>query len=88
MAVFFYQTQDGQADYGFSIEYEHKEGWRIYIVFESPRRGNDGNPQFPYQATAEDGRSYVDWPPTLDHLGDAKEVAAFWAEIGEHHQAA
>ncbi|MGH3853697.1 MAG: hypothetical protein ACRDR6_09375 [Pseudonocardiaceae bacterium] len=88
MAVFFYQTQDGQADYGFSIEYKPKEGWRIYIVFQSLRRGSDENPQFPYRATGEDGRSYVDWSTRLDHLGDAKEVAVFWSEIGGHHQAA
>jgi hypothetical protein len=34
MAVMNYRTQDGCADYGFSIEFEPDKGWRIYIVFD------------------------------------------------------
>ena len=30
MAVMDYRTQDGLANYGFSIEYDAKSGWRVY----------------------------------------------------------
>ena len=86
MAVMNYRTQDGLADYGFSIEYQPKVGWRIYIIFQPLRHGGDDNPQLPYQATDHDGRSYVNWLAKLDNLDDAKTVAARWAEISERHQ--
>ncbi|MGH3720475.1 MAG: hypothetical protein ACRDRI_16850 [Pseudonocardiaceae bacterium] len=80
-----YQTRDGLADYGFSIEHKPAVGWRIYIVFQPLRRSNGDNPQVPYRATDHDGRSYVNWSARLDNLDDAKTVAALWAEISEHH---
>lgn len=86
MAVMNYRTQDGHADYGFSIEFEPDKGWRIYIVFDPAQESEGNNTQLPYQAF-DHGRRYVDWPPKLDNLGDARTVAALWAELAQryHH---
>ncbi|MBV9140978.1 MAG: hypothetical protein JO115_08660 [Pseudonocardiales bacterium] len=84
--VMDYRTRDGLADYGFSLEFQPKEGWRVYIVFQPLHRSDDDNSQWPYRATDYDGRRYVNWSAKLDNLGDAKTVAALWAEIS--HQRA
>lgn len=86
MAVMNYRTPDGLADYGFSIEFQSTVGWRVYIVFRPLYQGSDDNPQWPYQATDRNGRSYVNWSAKLDNLSDAKMVAALWAEISERYQ--
>ncbi|HKR49074.1 MAG TPA: hypothetical protein VJT72_05735 [Pseudonocardiaceae bacterium] len=85
MTVMSYRTQDGLADYGFSIEFQPSEGWRIYIVFEPFRPGNKTVINWPYQSV-EDGRCRVDWPSKLDSLGEAKTVAALWAELAQRYQ--
>lgn len=81
MAIMDYRTQDGLADYGFSIEFEPNVGWRIYIVFEPCGDVPRGSGQLPYQARDGKGRRYVDWSGRLDNLGDARTVAALWAEL-------
>ncbi|MGH3718472.1 MAG: hypothetical protein ACRDRI_06420 [Pseudonocardiaceae bacterium] len=86
MAVMDYRTRDGLADYGFSVEFQPAIGWRVYIIFKPLCQGGDGKSQCPYQATDHNGRSYVNWPAKLDNLGDAKTVAALWAEIDERYQ--
>ncbi|MGH3867511.1 MAG: hypothetical protein ACRDQ4_15500 [Pseudonocardiaceae bacterium] len=86
MAVMDYRTQDGLADYSFSVEFQSDVGWRVYIIFRPPYQDNDDNSQWLYQATDCRGRSYVNWSAKLDNLGDAKTVAARWAEIS--HQRA
>jgi len=80
MAVMDYRTQDGLANYGFSIEYDTKSGWRVYIVFQPFYRSDHNDLRLPHQAIDCNGRRYVDWPSKLDSLGDAKTVAALWAE--------
>ncbi|MGH3830147.1 MAG: hypothetical protein ACRDRS_06775 [Pseudonocardiaceae bacterium] len=86
MTVMDYRTRDGLADYGFSIEFQSTIGWRVYVVFHPLCQDNDDKSQCPYQATDHNGRSYVNWPAKLDSLGDAKTVAALWAEINERYQ--
>lgn len=86
MAVMDYRTQDGLADYGFSIEFQSNVGWRVYIVFQPSCQGSDDDSKWPYQATDCNGRSYVNWSAKLDNLGDAKTVAALWAEISKRYQ--
>lgn len=86
MAVLDYRTRDGLADYGFSIEFDPNVGWRVYIVFQPVYLNRDDSVQFPYQATDGKGRRYVNWSPKLDSLGDAKTVAALWAELIHRHQ--
>jgi hypothetical protein len=86
MAVLDYRTRDGLADYGFSIEFDPNVGWRVYIVFQPLYGDRDGSLQLPYQSTDGKGRRYVNWSPKLDSLGDAKTVAALWAELSHRHQ--
>ncbi|MGH3852016.1 MAG: hypothetical protein ACRDR6_00650 [Pseudonocardiaceae bacterium] len=86
MTVMDYRTRDGLADYGFSIEFQSAIGLRVYIVFQPLCQGNDDKSNCPYQATDHNGRSYVNWPAKLDNLGEAKTVAALWAEINERYQ--
>jgi hypothetical protein len=81
MAVMNYRTQDGLADYAFSIEFQSDVGWRTYIIFQLTRQGHDDSVQLPYQSIDHNGRRYVDWSAKIDSLGDAKTVAEFWAEL-------
>jgi len=86
MTVMDYRTRDGLADYGFSIDYEPRRGWRVYIIFQPFHQGHDDNLQLPYQSIDDNGRRYVDWPDKLDSPGDARVVAALWAEVAQHYQ--
>lgn len=88
MTVMDYRTQDGLADYGFSIEFQSDVGWRVYIVFQPLYQGSDDDSKWLYQATDCNGRSYVNWSAKLENLSDAKTVAALWAEISERNQRA
>lgn len=81
MAVMDYRTQDGLADYGFSIEFQPDAGWRAYIIFQSFHQGHDDSRRFPYEAIHGNGRRYVDWSARLNSLGEARTVAALWAEL-------
>lgn len=85
MAVMDYRTQDGLTDYGFSIKFQSDRGWRIYIVFQLFPPGHDDSLRLPYQSIDGNGRRYVDWPEKLDSLGDAKVVAAVWAELTQRY---
>jgi hypothetical protein len=85
VAVMDYQTRDGLTEYGFSIEFQSDVGWRVYIIFEPFRPGHNESLRTPYQSIDHDGRRYVDWPSKLDGLGEAKTVAALWAEIAERY---
>src|SRR5947199_2240778 len=87
MVVMHYQTQDGLAHYGFSIEYQPGMGWRVYIIFDPLGKGGNDIAQLPYQAM-DDRRRYVDWLSQVDSLGDAKTVAELWAEITHRYQRA
>jgi hypothetical protein len=81
MAVMDYRTRDGLADYGFSIEFQSDVGWRAYIIFQLSPPGQDDSLQLPYQSVDHNGRRYVNWSAKIDSLGDAKTVAALWAEL-------
>jgi len=83
MAVMDYRTRDGLADYGFSIEFQPEEGWRVYVIF-NPFYEDSGSLRLPYEAI-KNGRRYVDWRAKLDSLGDAKTVAALWAELVQRY---
>jgi hypothetical protein len=88
MAVMGYRTQDGFADYGFSLEFQPDTGWRIYIIFQPSCDGDTDNLQLPYQSFDRSGRCYVNWSSRLDSLGEAKTVAALWAELAQRYQCA
>ncbi len=85
MAVMDYWTQNGLANYGFSIEFQPGTGCRVYIVFRPRYQDNDDNSNLPHRTTDGSRRSYVEWPARIDSLGDAKTVAALWAENTERY---
>jgi hypothetical protein len=85
MTVMDYQTRDGLANYGFSIEFQSRKGWRIYIIFDPLYKGEDESPSLPYQALDDEWRRYVNWGSKLDSLADAKTVAGLWAEIAQRY---
>lgn len=87
MAVMDYRTQDGLAEYGFSIEFESDVGWRVYIIFQPFLQGHDDSQQLPYQSIDDrNGRRYVNWASKLDSMGEAKTVAELWAELIQRYQ--
>ncbi|MGH3478163.1 MAG: hypothetical protein ACRDRY_01305 [Pseudonocardiaceae bacterium] len=86
MAVMDYRTQDGLADYGFAIEFQPNGGWRVYIIFLPLHQDYDDGRQLPYQSIDRHGRRYVNWSSKLDSLGEAKTVAALWAELVQRYQ--
>jgi hypothetical protein len=92
MAVMDYRTQDGIANYGFAIEFQSDKGWRVYIIFQPFNHDHDHDHdhdhslKLPHQSTDRTGRRYVNWPSKLDSLGDAKTVAALWAELIQRYQ--
>jgi hypothetical protein len=88
MAVMEYRTRDGLANYGFSIEFQQDKGWRVYIIFSPFHPGHDDILQLPYQSIDDNGRRYVEWSEKLDNLGDAKTVAALWAELAQRYERA
>ncbi len=88
MAVMHYRTRDGLADYGFAIEYEADGSWRVCIVFQPIYQSHHRNMNLPHQSIDDKGRCYVDWPAKIDSLGDAKTVAALWAELIHNYQCA
>jgi hypothetical protein len=81
MAVMDYRTRDGLADYGFSLEYRPEIGWRAYVIFLPIGMPHGGNVLLPYQSIDHDGRPYIDWSGKIANLGDARTVAALWAEL-------
>jgi hypothetical protein len=88
MAVMNYRTQDGLADYTFSIEFQPDVGWRSYIIFQPSQQGYDDSLQSPYQSIDHNGRRYVNWSTRIDSLGDAKTITTLWVElIQRYHRA-
>jgi hypothetical protein len=88
MVVMDYRTRDGCTNYGFSIEPQPDDGWRVYIIFRPLRYASDHALQLPYQSVDNKGRCYVDWPSRLDSLGEAKTIAGLWAELVEPYRRA
>jgi hypothetical protein len=86
VVVMDYRTRDGLADYGFSIEFQSDVGWRAYIIFQLSRQGDDDSLPLPYQSIDHNGRCYVNWPAKINSLGDARAVAALWAELIQRYQ--
>jgi len=86
MAVMDYQTRDGLADYGFSIEHRPEVGWRAYVIFLPIDMTRDGTVLLPYQSVDHDGRPYIDWSGKIASLGEARTVAALWAELMQRYR--
>jgi hypothetical protein len=86
MTIMEYRTEDGLAHYGFSIEFQSVVGWRVYIIFVPFHQDQEDSTDLPYQSIDGDGRRYADWSSKLDSLGDARSVAALWAELAQRYQ--
>lgn len=86
--VVVYQTRDGLADFGFSIEFESDIGWRVYVILDPFRRSRDHGLDLPYQSIDKAGRRYVDWSSKIQTLDEAKTVARAWAELAHRDQRA
>ena len=85
MTVMDYRTRDGLAAYGFSIEPHPGAGWRVYIIFIPSCQG-DKIPDLPYEAVDDKRGHYVNWPPKLGSLAEARTVAGIWAELAEQYR--
>ena len=83
-----YRTEDGLAHYGFSLEPQPDGSWRVYIMFRPLSHHLDHDLQLPHQAVDSNGRSQINWPSKIENLGDAKTVAALWAELVHSYQRA
>ncbi|MCA1697276.1 MAG: hypothetical protein LC749_22595 [Actinobacteria bacterium] len=88
MTVMTYRTQDGFADYGFSIEFQPWTGWRVYIIFRPFHQDHDDSARLPHQAIDDIGRCYVNWSAKVDSLGEARTVAELWAEMIQRYERA
>jgi len=86
MPVVDYQTRDGLAEFGFSIEFESNIGWRVYIIFDPFSWANDQQIKLPYESVDHTGRRYVNWSSRIDTLGEARTVAEIWAELAHRAQ--
>lgn len=87
MAVMDYQTRDGLADYGFSLEHRPEIGWRAYIIFLPIDTPRDETALLPYRSVDHDGRPYINWSGKIASIGEARTVAALWAELMQRHRA-
>ncbi|MGH3944997.1 MAG: hypothetical protein ACRDSI_08140 [Pseudonocardiaceae bacterium] len=85
MAVMNYRTQDGRADYGFSIEFRPDKGWRIYIISIRSRTAKTTTRNFPTKPSTTDG---VTWTGHRSSQPRRRENNfALWAELAQryHH---
>ncbi len=87
MVAMDYRTQDGLAEYGFSIEFQLEAGWRVYIIFRPFCYDHGDSTQSPHQSIDCNGRRSVQWPSKIDSLGEARTVAALWAEFTHRYYA-
>ena len=86
MTVMTYRTQDGLADYGFSIEFKPWTGWRVYVIFSPFHQNLGDSASLPHQSIDDNGRRYVNWSAKLDSLGEARTVAELWAEMIQRYE--
>jgi hypothetical protein len=86
MPVVDYQTRDGLAEFGFSIEFQSNIGWRVYIIFDPFDWGNNQQINLPHESIDHVGRRYVNWSSRIDTLGEARTVAEIWAELAHRAQ--
>jgi len=74
-----YRTSDGAADYSFLFEEQYDGTWRAYIEGQPSYRGRATDAHSTHRLS-EGGRQYVCWTTALHSLGEAKQVAALWAD--------
>jgi hypothetical protein len=72
-----YTSNDGQAQFAFSIERDD-DSFRIYIE-EKPSYGNRESSSVVVHVL-HDGRDYICWEGAINHWNDAEDIATTWAE--------
>ena len=79
-----YRTRDGQADYSYSIEQQRDGTWRVYIEGQPDYKGRDNDAHTTHRLS-DGGRKYICWTAPLQTLGQAKQVAAMWADATQKY---
>lgn len=81
----YYRTQDGRADYGFSIERQRDRSYRIYIAVQPEYGPRSAEPVATHRLTDAAGRHFICWSqPIANHL-QARQVAATSAEATQRY---
>jgi hypothetical protein len=80
-----YRTQDGGADYGFSIEQQHDGSFRPYITNQPSYRGRSTDLHATHRHVDESGRAYVCWSTPLESPHEALQVSAAWADATQEY---
>ena len=81
----YYRTQDGRADYGFSVERQRDGTWRPYITSQPGYGSRAADAHSTHRLTDGAGRSYVCWTHQLQSEPEAKTVAARWADATQQY---
>jgi hypothetical protein len=79
MAVVYYRTSDGSADYGFSFERQSNGTWRAFIASQPSYNGRPSGAHATHRLS-DGGRQYVCWNRELSTEAEARQVAAHWAD--------
>ena len=80
----YYRTQDGRADYGFSVERQSNGTYRPYITSQPGYAGRADDPHSTHRNSDGD-RKYVCWTHALPSEGEAQQVAAKWADATQQY---
>ena len=80
-----YRSFDGAFDYQFTFTFVGgHEGWRVYIG-RQPDYGGRSTDAHSTHRLGIGSRPYVCWAGRLETLGDAKAVAALWADCTQNY---
>lgn len=75
-----YRTQDGEADYEFSLEEQEGGAWRAYIVSQPSYQSRDRSLDATHRLVDGQGRFYVCWNTPMRKVDDLKTIAALWSD--------
>jgi hypothetical protein len=85
MRRIYYRTRDGQNDYEFSIESQGDGTYRTYIVSQPGYGMRTTGAHETHRLTDGSGRKYVCWTGQLRSEGEARHVAATWADATQEY---
>jgi hypothetical protein len=75
-----YRTQDGEADYEFSMEEQKGGVWRAYIVSQPSYQSRNRSLQATHRLIDGKGRYYVCWNTPVRNVNDLQAIIALWAD--------
>jgi hypothetical protein len=76
----YYRTNDGRADYGFSLERQTDGSLRPYIT-SMPSYGSRDTGLHTTHRLSEGNRYYVCWSRSLHSEQEVKDVVSLWADL-------